>query len=199
MIKSSIYQYITIAILVALIFWYMYSIDQLQSKIETYIEKTQLIEIRQNESFLNDLNVNSTLNSISLPSNIYDKLPIKSVNTYLFIYVYPDRDCRKCFLENIFRLKEKLLLFNSENVLILPVYNGTSDNEITLSVELKGLNYMRLDSQDVQFPDKEGERISYFAILTNEGELSSVFSPDASIPEKTDIYFDFIINKYFNK
>jgi hypothetical protein len=186
---------ILVLVLVAFNFTLLYILKANRKRV--IIEQKTISEIEENfeslffyymELTAQYIDVNSALNNV-----------IDQIISPTLIYVFSDEECSKCVFDDIFLLKEYLNeVKNNNNVFIFPVLDSTRLNNIRLSSELVGFNYLRIDKAQVILPQKNGVNVRFFAIVKPSGQIIFPFFPGINSSVETDKYLNYIFNKFYN-
>jgi len=121
-----------------------------------------------------------------------------SQKSFLLIYTYSGEECNKCIFEDIDALKKILNRDNAKKIIVLPVMENNRIVNLSLKADLETINYKRLSKGLVKFPYQNGIQKRFFAVLTPQGKILLPFFPESNAHEKTDVYLDFIFNKYLS-
>ncbi|MBN2648673.1 MAG: hypothetical protein JXR50_02920 [Prolixibacteraceae bacterium] len=119
---------------------------------------------------------------------------VNNLSTSL-IYVFTDEECSKCVLDDIFLIKEYVDDNNIDNVFIFPVFDDTKTNNIRLKSILDGLNYKRINKENVQLYKKNGFNERFFTIVKPTGQVVYHFFPGEMYSVKTKKYLEYIFNE----
>lgn len=193
--REKLFLYILNLVFIGIILTYMYSSNKLRIQNEriTFLSDHKIENYQK--AFLNELNLNSTLYSINLSLN--NLISANNASYPLLVYVYSGTECEKCIINEIEKIKNEIGLQNLKNALILPVFNKTKNAKIKLRSELQGLNFMHLSNSEIFLPEINGQKVRYFAVFQKKGRIVNLFTPDNNNPEKTDLFLNYAMEKYF--
>jgi hypothetical protein len=100
----------------------------------------------------------------------------------LYRYNYLD-DCYSCHFEEIIKIRDFINRTKSQNVLVIPNFTETRENNILFSNELKELNYLRFDENRALIAPIEVNIPRYFAIIDSSLILKEIFFLQKNLPE----------------
>ena len=95
------------------------------------------------------------------------------------------------------KIKSLILTDFPFRVFVFPIFNSSREIEIKLEYELKGIDFTRLNKEEVILPSFQGIQARFFALLTPEGQLIDYFFPDMNQPERLNVYLKYIKENYF--
>lgn len=149
-------------------------------------------EMQYKENLLFDLlidNVSQSSDIIYNFDNIKDSIFQRIVPPFL-IYRYSENMCLSCIKED-FSLLQKFCAQNNDcEVLIIPDYSKSRENEIFLNNQLRGFKYINIESVVFPMPrGVNGEKKRYFAVVNSEKKLQKIFFPHKGLTKLTDYYF----------
>ncbi len=131
---------------------------------------------------------------IVINNDVISKL--QETKNFNLIYVYRNNECSKCLMQDIGYVREYTSKINSARIVIFPVFENSRNNNIILEADLKGLNYFRLNKEQIKSPEIQGYHVRFFALLTPSGKIILPFFPNADFPERTEEYLNYITNAY---
>lgn len=146
------------------------------------------------KSFLREMELYSNFGKTEVPQDIFIASNIDC--SYLLVYFYAGGECEKCIIGDIEKIRELLLPEYSDKVLIFPVFNYKREIEIQIDAVLQGVNYMRLDRNKIILPEINHNPARFFAILTPDGNIINRYFPDLLLPEKTEMYLQYVKEKF---
>jgi hypothetical protein len=146
-------------------------------------DRNTTYELRSNSETLmkNVCYIPEIIRSHERAKDSYDK------NILFFRYI--NNTCSSCldsYLAEILTLQEEI---GKDNIWIFPAYPDGRESRIRLSNELAKYNYRNIPSDSLYIPIFEGEKLSYFAFINNEGEIDMVFIPDKDHIQEIRNYF----------
>ena len=188
--------YVVIIIILLGNFYYINENNKLRSQMLTIGNAFKNEKENNKKSFLRDLELTDSSRRILISQN--DLFQANVCDSYMLVYFYSGSECEKCIFDDIDKIRDFISFVFTENVCVFPVFDGSREIEISLKADLRGLNYRRLNREGVVLPSVDGKNARFFAILTPEGKLINYFFPDVLLPHKTNLYLEFIKEKYFN-
>lgn len=142
-------------------------------------------------------NVKFWLNNMRLSSEIKNYLG--KTNTSILLYRYSHNMCQSCIFEDLNELYNYQQKIGKDKVLVLPAYENSRENRITLKNELEKFNYKNIHKDSLSIPlDSDGIYRRYFAFMDDEGNINMVFYPIRGRPDLTQLYFSEIDDLFFN-
>ena len=131
------------------------------------------------------------INTLCVPEIIRSYEGVKEVygKKNILFFRYVNNSCNSCLdsqLNELLTFQEEI---GKERVWVFPAYPNDRNSMIRLSVELAKYNYRNIPGDSLLIPTYGGEQRSYFAWITDEGEIEMVFVPDRSNVHHTRQYF----------
>ena len=195
--KKSILQFFVIVLFFFLVnVYYIAEISNKKKQVLACENKCYQITSKQKDSFLRELEINSTFNSTYInPIDLYEA---NVCNSFILAYFYSGSECEKCVIDDIEKIKNKVNSKYPQNTFIFPIYDDSNSRStrIKLSTELLDLNFRCLNKKDVILPTFEGKQIRFFCVISPEYELLNPYFPDINMAEKTNMYLEFFISTY---
>ena len=187
--------YVSIACLLVVNLFLGLHVKRIHLKIDSITEVCENKLERFKNAFVKDFKCGANSNLIYLShSELCEDASSQKIK---LIYSFAQNECEKCLAFNLWAIKENMFKQHSDDVCIVPVFEGSRNNKLKLKAILDGFNYVRLEEYQANLPFRDERDVSFMAILTEDGDLVNVFYPDSSLPEKTYWYLDFVLETYF--
>lgn len=184
---------ITIAVLMIFNIILLLKIKQIKENYWENVAKQSLLETSMPNYFWKELELESYNSKFELPN-----ISQSHTNDSLFIlfYVYSGNECSSCISDEIFAPKAIFNTQSIDNFLITSVTNKTKNDSLKLKGQLGDLRYEIMDKEDVNFPNYGGVENRFFVVRCPNGKLTNFFFPDKQFPKRTELYLEFINQKY---
>lgn len=195
------YYKITYCVIAVLILFTVYNLAIRVERRKNNIKTKKIESIYKKETNSCNLAFKHDLYLLSQQSHYIDYSLIPEDMRYkpILVYTFAGGECGKCILEDVEAIKRKLNHFNISSVLILLTPSDDRIKDIAQISLLKELRHEWCEVGSIPFPlNSVGRKVRYFSLIMPDSCVILPFFPNNNYPNKTDIYLDFIFERFLN-
>ena len=163
----------------------------------THCKSTYLKDIDKLVNHINYLR-NKIIEDAANTNASCELLKDNSLEEPVLVWRYFQNYCNSCIDYELIILKENIKKINEKNIVIIATYdNPLIMNTWIATNRLKRITLLKVPADEFNFNSENNYHEPYFFIYNKEKIANFIFTPEESLPQLTEKYFNRITEEYF--
>lgn len=198
MLKKTTLIYIVLLLLTALTVSNMFNLTK-KSKNQSTLSMVKMLKINEQLQFQNEnkqikkdilLTYGNNNNKIMLTALLNNDNP-------KLVFFYSQLNCQVCVNTEIKKLKLFSEKIGKGNIIIISSYKNKKDYLIFKKIHNLNLKIYNIGLKNTLGLPLENYNVPFLFIANSKFRTQNIFVPFKGLPSISDMYYDFILNKYF--